>query len=133
MIYKNYVGGTWVEGAIKKTFQNINPATGEVIAEFQDSVPLDVDRAVESAHDSFRMWKNTPAPKRGEILYKASELLIRDKDEIIESEVQPSSEITHEPAPLKVTVVPGCTTELEADISACIEFESDEESGTTVM
>jgi aldehyde dehydrogenase (NAD+) len=80
MIYKNYVGGTWVEGEIKQTFKNINPATGEVIAEFQDSVPVDVDRAVEIAHDAFRMWKNTPAPKRGEILYKAAEILVRDKE-----------------------------------------------------
>ena len=79
-IYKNYVGGTWVEGEIKQTFKNINPATGEVIAEFQDSVPVDVDRAVEIAHDAFRMWKNTPAPKRGEILYKAAEILVRDKE-----------------------------------------------------
>ena len=36
MIYKNYVGGVWVEGATKKTFQNINPATGDVLSEFQD-------------------------------------------------------------------------------------------------
>ena len=80
MIYKNYVGGVWMEGATKKTFQNVNPATGEVISEFQDSAPVDVDKAVEFAYDSFKMWKNTPAPKRGEILYKAAEILVRDKE-----------------------------------------------------
>jgi len=81
MIYKNYVGGVWVESATGKTFENKDPAHKDnVIAEFQDSAKVDVDRAVESAHDSLRMWKNTPAPKRGEILYKASELLIRDKE-----------------------------------------------------
>tara|TARA_Y100000310_G_C20698895_1_gene827827 strand:+ start:4155 stop:5633 length:1479 start_codon:yes stop_codon:yes gene_type:complete len=80
MIYKNYVGGVWMEGVTKKTFQNINPATGKVLSEFQDSAPIDVDTAVGIAHDAFRMWKNTPAPKRGEILYKAAELLLRDKE-----------------------------------------------------
>ena len=88
MVYKNYVGGVWVEGVTKKTFQNINPATGEVVSEFQDSAPVDVDTAVEIAHDAFRMWKNTPAPKRGEILYKASELLIRDKECIAKNMTQ---------------------------------------------
>jgi aldehyde dehydrogenase (NAD+) len=88
MVYKNYVGGVWVEGVTKKTFQNINPATGEIVSEFQDSAPVDVDTAVEIAHDAFRMWKNTPAPKRGEILYKASELLIRDKECIAKNMTQ---------------------------------------------
>lgn len=80
MIYKNYVGGEWVESATGKTFVNENPATKELIAEFQDSAQVDIDRAVNIAHDALKVWKNIPAPKRGEILFKASELLIRDKE-----------------------------------------------------
>ena len=80
-IYKNYVGGAWMECATRQTFTNIDPAhTDKVIAEFQNSAPIDVDRAVEYAHDAFKMWKNTPAPKRGEILFKAAAILERDKE-----------------------------------------------------
>ena len=80
-IYKNYVGGAWMECATRNTFNNIDPAhTDKIIAEFQDSAPVDVDRAVEYAYDAFKMWKNTPAPKRGEILFKAAAILERDKE-----------------------------------------------------
>ena len=80
-IYKNYVGGAWMECATRKTFDNVDPAhTDKVIATFQDSAPVDVDRAVEYAHDAFKMWKHTPAPKRGEILFKAAAILERDKE-----------------------------------------------------
>ena len=81
MIYKNYINGAWIDCFSGKTFENIDPAhTGTVIAEFQDSEKKDIDFAVEAAYNAFKMWKNTPAPKRGEILYKAGELLIRDKE-----------------------------------------------------
>jgi alpha-ketoglutaric semialdehyde dehydrogenase len=80
-IYKNYVNGVWMECSTKKTFNNVNPANKDkIIAEFQDSSPIDVDRAVEYAHEAFKMWKNTPAPKRGEILFKAAVILERDKE-----------------------------------------------------
>ena len=67
MIYKNFIGGTWIESKTasssqSSTFENRNPAhKDKVIAEFQDSARVDVDFAVEVAHDAFKMWKNTPA------------------------------------------------------------------------
>jgi len=81
MIYRNFVGGVWVDCSTGKTFKNIDPAhTDSVVSEFQDSAQVDIDRAVEVAHEAFKMWKNTPAPHRGEILYKAAEILVRDKE-----------------------------------------------------
>ena len=81
MIYKNFMGGVWMETASEKTFKSFNPAhTGQEVGEFQDSNELDINQAVAFAKDSFKMWKNTPAPHRGEILYKAAEILVRDKE-----------------------------------------------------
>ena len=81
MIYKNFVGGVWMDCATGNTFKNIDPAhTDTVISEFQDSDKKDIDHAVEVAHDAFKMWKNTPAPKRGEIMFKAAAILERDKE-----------------------------------------------------
>ena len=81
MVYKNYMGGVWIECDSKKTFQSTNPAhSGQVVGEFQDSDAIDVNRAVSFAKDSFNMLKNTPAPKRAEILFKAAEIMIRDKE-----------------------------------------------------
>ena len=49
MIYKNFIGGVWIESRTASkghsaTFENINPAhKNEVVAEFQDSARIDVD------------------------------------------------------------------------------------------
>ncbi len=81
MIYKNFIGGVWVESETGKTFESYNPAhTGQVVGEFQDSGQVDIDRAVEHAKDAFKMWKNVPAPKRAEIMFKAAQILERDKE-----------------------------------------------------
>ena len=81
MIYKNFIGGVWVESETGKTFESYNPAhTGQVVGEFQDSGQVDIDRAVEHAKDAFKLWKNVPAPKRAEIMFKAAQIMERDKE-----------------------------------------------------
>ena len=71
--FGNYIGGAWVPAASGKTFENRNPAdTSELIGTFADSGPEDVERAVGAARDASARWKALPAPKRGEILYRAA-------------------------------------------------------------
>jgi aldehyde dehydrogenase (NAD+) len=97
MIYKNYMGGVWLESASEKTFESHNPAhSGQVVGEFQDSNELDINQAVAFADDSFRMWKNTPAPKRGEILFKVAEILVRDKECIAKGMTQEMGKVLAE-------------------------------------
>eukprot|EP01041_Mallomonas_annulata_P028395 gene28395-50242_t len=45
-----------------------SPVTGEIIAHVHDSTPADVAAAVESAHAAFLIWRNVPAPRRGELV-----------------------------------------------------------------
>jgi acyl-CoA reductase-like NAD-dependent aldehyde dehydrogenase len=79
----NLIGGRWVPAASGKTFENRNPADNtEVIGHFADSGPEDVERAVASAREAFPRWRALPAPKRGEILYRAAEILVRRKEEM---------------------------------------------------
>jgi acyl-CoA reductase-like NAD-dependent aldehyde dehydrogenase len=78
----NFIGGQWVPARSGKTFENRNPAdTSEVLGLFADSGPEDVELAVSAARDAARAWKALPAPKRGEILYRAAEILVRRKEE----------------------------------------------------
>ncbi|MDD5435024.1 MAG: aldehyde dehydrogenase family protein, partial [Nitrospira sp.] len=42
----------------------------------------DVDRAVEAAREAFPRWAQTPAPRRAEILFRAAELLSKEKKEL---------------------------------------------------
>jgi len=80
--FGNFIAGAWEPAASGKTFENKNPAdTSEVIGRFADSGPEDVERAVAAAREAYPKWKAVPAPKRGEILYRAAEILIRRKEE----------------------------------------------------
>ena len=97
MIYKNFMGGVWMETASEKTFKSFNPAhTGQEVGEFQDSNELDINQAVAFAKDSFKMWKNTPAPKRAEILFKAAQIMERDKECIAKGMTQEMGKIMAE-------------------------------------
>ncbi len=74
--FRNYVAGQWVEAKSKKTFPNVNPAdTGEIVGLFQASGPEDVQAACEAAAKAQPGWAAQPAPRRGEFLFKAAEIL----------------------------------------------------------
>jgi len=80
--YLNYIGGKWVPPEGGEFFENRNPAdTNDLIGLFPKGSPADVDRAVKAAHDAFDAWRLTPAPKRGEILYRLGQVLMARKEE----------------------------------------------------
>jgi acyl-CoA reductase-like NAD-dependent aldehyde dehydrogenase len=75
-IYRNYVAGQWVECQSRRTFANVNPAdTDEVVGHFQASSAEDVVAACEAAAKAQPGWAALPAPRRGEFLFKAAEIL----------------------------------------------------------
>src|SRR5262245_36986577 len=65
-----------------ETFESIAPATGEVLGRVTRSTAEDVDRAVTKAKAAFDGWRLTPAPERGNILFRFAELLRAHKDEL---------------------------------------------------
>jgi len=76
----NFIGGEWVSAAGGKTFQSFNPAdTRQIVATVALSGTEDVDRATAAARKAFPAWRGMPAPRRGEILFRAGELLSREK------------------------------------------------------
>jgi len=75
-LFRNYIGGQWVECKSKKTFPNINPAdTDEVVGLFQASAAEDAEEAGDTAAQAQPAWAALPAPRRGEYLFKAAEIL----------------------------------------------------------
>ncbi len=80
MEIRNFIGGEWLDAVGGKRFQSLNPAdTRQIVATAPLSAVEDVDRAVSAARWAFPDWSRLPAPRRGEILYRAGELLIREK------------------------------------------------------
>ncbi len=80
--FKNFIGGRWVESTSGGTFERHNPATGKLVATFTKSGPADVDAAVAAASRAYADWRLYPAPKRGEILYRAAQLLVERKEHL---------------------------------------------------
>ncbi len=82
-IYKNYIGGKWVDAASGRVFEDRNPADrDDVLGTFPRSDARDVAAAVEAAKARFDRWRKFPAPKRGEILFRAAEIMVKRKEEL---------------------------------------------------
>ncbi|GIK27541.1 MAG: aldehyde dehydrogenase family protein [Chloroflexi bacterium] len=81
-LVKNYIGGRWVEGRSGQTFETSNPATLEVIAPVVRSGTQDVADAVAAAKSAYSAWRLTPAPRRGELLFKLALILTERKDDL---------------------------------------------------
>ncbi|TLY22782.1 MAG: aldehyde dehydrogenase family protein, partial [Nitrospirae bacterium] len=79
-LVKNFIGGKWVGAHAGRTFDSRDPATGEVVGRCVDSGPEDIDEAVKAATEAFESWRRMPAPRRGEILFRVAERLVRDKE-----------------------------------------------------
>ena len=80
--YMNFIGGEWTASRSGHTYANVNPAdTRDVVGYFQDSNADDVDAGVKAAAAAYEGWRLTPAPKRGEILFRAAELLVQRKEQ----------------------------------------------------
>ncbi|MEI7770194.1 MAG: aldehyde dehydrogenase family protein [Chloroflexales bacterium] len=75
------MGGEFVASSTGKTFERRNPAdTREIVGVFQDSGAEDVNAAVAAAKAAFPAWSNVPAPRRGEILLRAAEIIQSRKE-----------------------------------------------------
>lgn len=80
--YQNFIGGEWVP-ATGDSFEIRNPAdTDEVVGLFPYASDDEVRAAIAAAHDAQKVWGDTPAPERGEVLYRAAQIIRRRADEL---------------------------------------------------
>lgn len=84
---KLYINGAYVAAAEGKTFQTINPANGEVLAEVHEAGRADVDRAVAAAQKAQKVWAAMTAMERSRILRRAVDILRERNDELAELEM----------------------------------------------
>ena len=79
-----FIGGKWVPANSGKTFETINPATEEVIAEVAEGDAADVDLAVKAAREAFENgpWSKMDARDRGRLMHKLADLIEEEIDEL---------------------------------------------------
>jgi aldehyde dehydrogenase (NAD+) len=81
---KMLVGGKWVDSATGKTFDTLDPSTGEVICRVAEGDKADVDLAVKAARAALETgpWGRMNASARGRLLHKLADAVESHKDEL---------------------------------------------------
>ncbi|GAB3735983.1 hypothetical protein GCM10027598_62600 [Amycolatopsis oliviviridis] len=96
-----FIDGSWSDTA--ETFDDLNPATGEVLAKVADASAEDVDRAVKAARAALEgVWGETPGVERGRLLNRLADLVERDAGELARLEALDIGKPVGQPAMLDV-------------------------------
>ena len=76
-----YLGNTeWSKTSDAGVLEPVNPTDGSVLARVQASSQADYDLIVERAQAAFKVWRTTPAPRRGEAIRLCADALRAHKD-----------------------------------------------------
>ncbi|MCK6624485.1 MAG: aldehyde dehydrogenase family protein [Anaerolineae bacterium] len=78
----HFIAGDYVNSTGSAVHEVLNPATGEVVDTAPRGTLEDVNVAIQAATDAFPAWWDTPAAKRGAILYKAVEAIRTKVEEL---------------------------------------------------
>ena len=79
-----FIDGKFAPAMNGATFDNINPATGQILNAVAAGEQPDIDRAVASARNAFRkgVWAHQPPKARKKTLLKLAELMLAHRDEL---------------------------------------------------
>ena len=79
-----FIDGKWVPAKSGKTFETINPATEEVIANVAEGDAADIDLAVKAARKAFESgpWSRMDARDRGRLINKLADLIEEEAGEL---------------------------------------------------
>jgi len=81
------IGGKWVESADGRTFDTLDPPTGQAIVAVAQAGAEDVDRAVRAARAALEgAWSAMPAAERGLLMFRLADLLEANAAELAEIE-----------------------------------------------
>jgi len=84
--FRHFIAGEWCDSTGGATFESRNPAdTRDVIGHFQQGTAADVAMAIKAAESALPMWRRTPAPKRGEILFAFAHLMAENKERLAQA------------------------------------------------
>lgn len=81
---KCLIDGEWVDAVAGRTFESINPATGDILTHVAEGDEPDVNKAVKAARKAFESgpWPKMTASQRGRLMYKLADLIEQHKEEL---------------------------------------------------
>jgi malonate-semialdehyde dehydrogenase (acetylating)/methylmalonate-semialdehyde dehydrogenase len=66
---KFYINGRWTESESELIYEDVNPATGEVIADFPSATDREIEEAIQSAHTALAKWREVPLRDKARYLF----------------------------------------------------------------
>src|SRR5262245_45946833 len=108
------MASSWIDGTAVVTggdsHRVVDPATGNVIAEFALAAPTDVDNAVVAARAALPGWATATPVDRSTVLAKLAQLAAQHADELV------AQEVSHTGKPVRLAAefdVPGSIDNIE--------------------
>jgi aldehyde dehydrogenase (NAD+) len=108
---KILIDNKWVSSVSGKTFETINPATGELLASVAEADSADVDLAVKAARKAFHSkahWRRMSASERGKLLNRLADLIEKNADELATLESLDNGKPKHVAAAADLPLVIAC-------------------------
>jgi len=82
MRVKLYIDGEYRDSSDGSTFNSFNPATQETVSTVAKGTSQDAKAAIDAAEDAFKVWSDTPAPQRAEVLFKVGEMIRSNREKL---------------------------------------------------
>ena len=79
---KNIINGEHLDALSGKSFENLSPVDDKLICTVPDSNADDIDKAAQSAMDTFPAWRDMAAKQRRDLLYRVADLIEDNAEEI---------------------------------------------------
>src|ERR671916_319157 len=83
---RNFVGGEYVDAADGRTYDLINPATGQTFAQAPNSEQEDVDLAFDAADKAFEKWRDVTPSERQLALFRIADAIEERAEDIVRAE-----------------------------------------------
>jgi 5-carboxymethyl-2-hydroxymuconic-semialdehyde dehydrogenase len=91
MLIPHLINGREVES--QETFETVNPATQEILADVASGGEAEIAAAVAAAKEAFPKWAATPQVERARIMRRLGELIAAHVPEIAETETQDTGQV----------------------------------------
>ncbi len=108
---KILIDNKWVSSVSGKTFETINPATGDLLANVAEADAADVDLAVKAARKAFHSkahWRRMSAAERGRLINRLADLIEKNADELATLESLDNGKPKHVAAAADLPLVIAC-------------------------
>ena len=66
---KFFINGSWMDSVSDQIYEDVNPATGEVIAEFPSATDGEIEQAIQTAQAALEKWREVPLRDKARYLF----------------------------------------------------------------